>query len=236
MSFNPTGEETVGQWLERTSSDKYEEALGLFEEADIYWGGLANEVKHRVYQQFDFGGYHDKWMEELRGAYCQYPNNDVYDNPIKWDLCDPLIPEYNWSYLDYESYLIDLDDKTVGNDTRKKEDIISSTFSGADDFVEEFEGERQLASKFCAVLVKVLRRLLQLFVMQNADLMTNAPTFRRLMFMENEATLAILQHLHEKMKEWAKSVGNAAATHTDQEPCHANTAVQSTSSTEGGRS
>jgi hypothetical protein len=46
--------------------------------------------------------------------------------------------------------------------------------------------------------------------MQNADLMSNAPQFKRLFFMEREATLGILEYLRENMKRRNESVGNVA--------------------------
>jgi len=236
MSLTPANKDTVDEWLERLPKDRSGEADDLNEVAEIYWLGLEHEIKLRVYQQFEFGGYHDKWLNELKALFLQFPTGDTYDNPIEWDLCGALTPEYGGMYLLYYSYLIDRDEKSVLSDAYEEDDILSDTFAGVGPYPEDYEGENLLSSKFGTALVKVFRLLLRLFVMQNPDLMSNAPPFVRLFFMERESTLVILQYLHECMKDWAKSAGKAAAIHPDQASCQANTAVPSTSSSEGGRS
>lgn len=114
----------------------------------------------------------------------------------------------------WTSYLIDLE-QGDGLDDDHEEGILNA-------FVERGccptgdDGAKQSASTYFAALVKVLKRLLRLFVMQNGDLMANAPRFKRLFFMEREATLEILEYLKEDMKKRAESAGNASGSSASQ--------------------
>lgn len=212
MTLNRATKETVNHWLERVSKDRYGEAEELYQQADTYWSDLDHEITLRVYQQFDFGGYHGKLLDELWERQRQFPTSDQCDDPIDWFLSWIITPEQDGLYLDGSSYLIDLEPGAVLDDAHEDGERITNAFVERGFCPAGDDNAKQLVSSYFSVLVKVLQRFLRVFVMQNADLMTNAPRFKRLFFMEREATLIILEYLKEGMKRQAESEGNASGS------------------------
>lgn len=216
MTLEPANKETVDHWLERVSRDQYGVAEELYHQADTYWLRLVDEIRLRVYQQFDFGGYHTEWLDELWERHRHFPTSDQYDDPIEWFLTWIIVPEQDGLYLDGASYLIDLEQGAGRDDDHEEGEGILNAFVERGCCPTGDDGAMQMVSSYFAVLVKVLKRLLRLFVMQNADLMSNAPRFKRLFFMEREATLEILDYLKEEMKGRTEAAGNATASPASQ--------------------
>src|SRR5581483_5923544 len=158
MSLEPTNKGTVDQWLERVSKDRYAEAERLYDQADTYWSGIADEIKLRVYQQLDFGGYHTKWLDELWTRHRHFPASDQYDDPIDWFTTWMIGPEQDGLYLDGFSYLVDLENGNCRDDDVQKDgDSISDAFVERGCYPTADEDAKQVVSSYFPVLVKVLR-------------------------------------------------------------------------------
>jgi len=195
--------------LEKLLADRQGELSTMHDQAEEYWLSQEKEIKLRVYQQFDFGGYHLDWLDEL---WALHRDLSVFENdgdPLEWFITWWIVPEEDGFYLDGTSYLIDVKERAV-RDRNEGERITEVVFDHENAIATKDEHAKRVVSTYFAVLVSVLRRLLRLFVIQNADLMSNAPTFKRVFYMEREATLGILEYLQEEMKRRAESPENAA--------------------------
>jgi hypothetical protein len=166
MALEPANDEPVDHCLERVSKDRYAEAEELYDHADTYWLDLDNEIKLRVYHQFDFGGYHTEWLDELWARHKDFPTSDQYEDPIEWFLTWIIVPEQDGLYLDGASYLVDLEHNAGRDDDLEEGEGIINAFVERGYFPISDDGAEQLVSTYFAVLVKALKPTLSTFVVQ----------------------------------------------------------------------
>jgi len=195
--------------LEKLLADRHGELSTMHHQAEEYWLSQDKEIKLRAYHQFDFGGYHSEWLDELWALRQNVSMLDSDGDPLGWFMSRSITPEEEGLYLDSSSYLIDLEDGARWD--REEADCLTEFVLDRDSSITTTnEHVRRLISAYFTGLITILRRLLKLFVMQNTDLMANAPTFKRLFYMEREATLGIVEYLQEEMKRRADSPDNGA--------------------------
>lgn len=195
--------------LEKLLADRHGELSTMHHQAEEYWLSQEKEIKLRAYHQFDFGGYHSEWLDELWALHQNVSMLNSDGDPLGWFISRSITPEEEGFYLDSSSYLIDLEDGARCD--REEGDCLTEFVLDRDSSITTTnEHARRLITAYFTGLITILRRLLKLFVMQNTDLMANSPTFKRLFYMEREATLGIVEYLQEEMKRRADSPDNGA--------------------------